>query len=154
MLDLIASLPPQFHVLVVAVLPVVELRGAIPLGIHLGLPPLEALALALAGNLAPIPILYYVLLPAVAYLKRTRAFRQAVTMYVARSERESQRIKRYGLVGLALFVAIPFPATGAWTGCLIALLLGYSLRQTMAALGLGTLAAGVVVTALVSLAAG
>lgn len=154
MLDLIASLPPEFHVFVVAALPIVELRGAIPLGVHLGLPPMEALALALAGNLAPIPVLYYVLLPAAAYLKRTRAFRRVVTAYVARSERESRRIKRYGLVGLAVFVAIPLPATGAWTGCLIALLLGYSLRQTMAALALGTLAAGVVVTALVSLASG
>lgn len=154
MLEFIATLPPEFHVLAVAAIPVIELRGAIPLGIHLGLPPLEAMALAVAGNLAPIPLLYYVLLPAVSYLKGTGLFRRLVTSYVARSERESRRIKRYGLPGLILFVSIPLPVTGAWTGCLIALLLGYSLGRTMLALALGTLVAGTIVTTLARLAVG
>jgi uncharacterized membrane protein len=153
-LEFIATLPPEFHVLAVAAIPVIELRGAIPLGIHLGLPPLEAMALAVAGNLAPIPLLYYVLLPAVSYLKGTGLFRRLVTSYVARSERESRRIKRYGLPGLILFVSIPLPVTGAWTGCLIALLLGYSLGRTMLALALGTLVAGTIVTTLARLAVG
>ncbi len=154
MLEFIATLPPEFHVLAVAAIPVIELRGAIPLGIHLGLPPLEAMALAVAGNLAPIPLLYYVLLPAVSYLKGTGLFRRLVTSYVARSERESRRIKRYGLPGLILFVSIPLPMTGAWTGCFIALLLGYSLGRTMLALALGTLVAGTIVTTLARLAIG
>jgi len=153
-LEFIAMLPPEFHVLAVAAIPVIELRGAIPLGIHLGLPPLEAMVLAVAGNLAPIPLLYYVLLPAVSYLKGTGLFRRLVTSYVARSERESRRIKRYGLPGLILFVSIPLPVTGAWTGCLIALLLGYSLGRTMLALALGTLVAGTIVTTLARLAIG
>jgi uncharacterized membrane protein len=153
-LEFIATLPPEFHVLAVAAIPVIELRGAIPLGIHLGLPPLEAMALAVAGNLAPIPLLYYVLLPAVSYLKGTGLFRRLVTSYVARSERESRRIKRYGLPGLILFVSIPLPMTGAWTGCFIALLLGYSLGRTMLALALGTLVAGTIVTTLARLAIG
>lgn len=151
-MSLISSLPGWVHVLVVAAIPVVELRGAIPLGLHLGLPLVETTLLAVVGNLAPMPVLYYVLLPVVGYFKRTRLFRAAVTKYVARSERAGQRIRKYGLWGLALFVAIPLPGTGAWTGCLVALLLGYSLRLTMLALGLGTLAAGVVVATLAGLA--
>jgi len=152
--ELLASLPPEIHVLVVAALPVVELRGAIPLGIHLGLPPAEAALLALAGNLAPIPLAYFVFLPAVSFLKRTRLFRALVTLYVAGTERRIQRIKRYGFAGLVLFVAVPLPVTGAWSGCLGALLLGYSLGQTMAALSLGTLIAGLIVTTLSVLALG
>lgn len=150
----INSLPPAVHVLVVAAIPIVELRGAIPLGVHLGLPPLEALALALLGNLAPIPLVYYALLPVVGYLKRTRLFRRAVVTYVSRTERRAENIKRYGLFGLVLFVAIPLPATGAWSGALAALLLGYSLRQTLLALTLGTIIAGVVVTILSVIAVG
>ncbi len=154
MFEFISSLPPAVHVLVVAALPIVELRGAIPLGVALGLEPLEALALALVGNLAPIPVLYFVLLPLVRYLKRSRLFRGFVEKYVASSEKRSERIRRVGLPGLILFVAVPLPGTGAWSGCLIALLLGYSLGRTMLALALGTLGAGLVVTALSHLAVG
>lgn len=150
----LASLPTWFHVLAVAAIPVVELRGAIPLGVHLGLRPLEAMALAIVGNMAPIPVLYYVLLPLVRYLKRTRVFRRVVDGYLARSEQRAGKIKKYGAWGLALFVAVPLPGTGAWTGCLIALLLGYSLRLTLLALTLGTLGAGVIVTVLTRLATG
>lgn len=148
----LGTLPAWVHVMAVAALPVVELRGAIPLGVHLGLTPLQAMALAVVGNMAPIPVLYFVLLPLVRYLKRTRLFRRVVDGYVARSEREAAKIKKYGLWGLAIFVAIPLPGTGAWTGCLVALLLGYSLRLTLLALLLGTLGAGVIVTALTYLA--
>ncbi len=150
----LGSLPAWVHVLIVAALPIVELRGAIPLGVHLGLSPLGALALAVVGNMAPIPVLYYILLPLVRYLKKTRPFRRLVDGYVARSEREAARIKKYGLWGLALFVAVPLPGTGAWSGCLIALLLGYSLRLTLLALTLGTLGAGIIVTLLTRLATG
>jgi len=152
--EFINSLPPAAHVLVVAAMPVVELRGAIPLGIHLGLPPLEVLGLALVGNLAPIPLAYYLFLPAVNYLKGTRLFRRVTVTYITRTELRVERIKRYGLLGLVLFVATPLPGTGAWTGCLAALLLGYSLGRTMAALTLGTVAAGVAVTILSALAIG
>lgn len=154
LIDFINSLPPAVHVLVVAAIPIVELRGAIPLGVHLGLPPLEALALAVVGNLAPIPLVYYALLPVVGYLKRTRLFRRAVLTYVSRTERRAENIKRYGLLGLVLFVAIPLPATGAWSGSLAALLLGYSLRQTMLALTLGAVIAGIIVTVLSVIAVG
>jgi len=136
----------------VAALPVVELRGAIPLGVHLGVPVVEAVFLAILGNMAPIPVLYFILLPVVRYFKGTRLFRRVVDRYVARSERQAERIKRYGVWGLALFVAIPLPETGAWTGCLIALLLGYSLRLTLLALTLGTAGAGLVVGLLTHLA--
>jgi len=148
----LGTLPAWCHVLTVAAVPVVELRGAIPLGVHLGLRPLEAMGLALLGNLAPIPVLYYILLPAFRYLRRTRLFRRAVGGYLAHSEKRAAAVKKYGLWGLALFVAVPLPGTGAWTGCLIALLLGYSLRSALAALALGTLGAGLAVTALTVLA--
>lgn len=143
---------PWAHILLVAALPVVELRGAIPLGVHLGVPVLEATLLAILGNMAPIPVLYYILLPAVRYFKRTRLFRQAVERIVARSERKAERIRRFGFWGLAVFVAIPLPGTGAWTGCLIALLLGYSLRLTFLSLALGTVGAGIIVGLLTALA--
>jgi uncharacterized membrane protein len=144
---------PWAHILLVAALPVVELRGAIPLGVHLGVPVLEATLLAILGNMAPIPVLHGVLLPAVRYFKRTRLFRRVTERIVARSEQKAERIRRYGFWGLAIFVAIPLPGTGAWTGCLIALLLGYSLRRTLLSLALGTVGAGIIVGLLTALAA-
>jgi uncharacterized membrane protein len=138
----------ELLVLWVAMMPVVELRGAIPLGISLGMSPVEAYLVALAGNLLPVPGLLLLLEPVCRSIRRWRRLRRCVDAWLDRSRARGQRLQRWGAVGLALFVALPLPSTGVWSGALIASLLGLRFWHGMVALSLGAAAAGILVTAL------
>lgn len=142
------ALPPELAVLVVAMLPVLELRGAIPLGIALGLPPIEAFFIALLGNLLPLPVLLVAIDPATRWLRRIAGMQRLIEWTYRRSQAKSGSVRRLGWWGLAFFVAIPLPTTGAWTGALIASILGYRPRSALTAIGLGAVVAGLVVTGL------
>lgn len=143
----ILELPPELTVILVAALPLVELRGAIPLGFTLGLSPLETLVLAVVGNLLPIPFVLLLMQPVGERLRRTRTFRGAVEWLYRRTHARSGLIKRYGVLGLVIFVAVPIPTTGAWTGAIAASLLGIRFGQAFPALIAGViLAGGIVVT--------
>lgn len=133
----------------VASLPVVELRGAIPLAVAMGMEPVEALVFAVLGNMLPVPFILRFLEPVSSHLRRTRPMRALIEWVLARGEKKSGSVRRYGLVGLALFVAVPLPGTGAWTGAVIASLLGYRFWPAFWALLGGTVGAGIIVTTLV-----
>lgn len=130
----------------------VELRGALPIGInYFGLPWPEALGAALIGNLLPVlPILLF-LDGAVKVLGRIRIFRNLFDWLFARTRRRTRLIERYEFLGLVLLVAIPLPSTGAWTGSLAAFLMGIPSLKAFLAIGIGVLIAGGVVTALCEL---
>ncbi len=145
---LVRDLPPEVAVVFVAMLPVVELRGAIPLGISLGVHPLEAFILGVGGNLVPVPLILLFMEPVSARLRRVGALRRVIDWVLGRTAARTHRLRSYGLIGLVLFVATPLPSTGAWTGALGASLLGMGKRASFLAIALGTCLAGVVVTAL------
>lgn len=130
----------------IAALPVSELRGAIPLAIHSGVHPVEALVLGVIGNLLPILPLLWLFRPITAWLWKSGSLRRSVEWVWGSNLRKSQSIRAYGLVGLAVFVAVPAPGTGAWTGAIIASLLKMPLWQSAAAISVGVLIAGVIVT--------
>lgn len=131
----------------VAMLPVVELRGAIPLGMGLGLSPLAALAAALLGNLVVVPILLWLVPGVVGWLERFPGFKRWWDRLEARVRLKSEEtVQRFGALGLMLFVAVPLPGSGAWTGALIAVVLGLKKRYAGPAIALGVLLAGVLVT--------
>ncbi len=133
----------------IAMVPVFELRVAIPVGINiLGLSWYEVLPAALAGNLLPVPIILLFLNWAVSLLERLPVFRRFFTWLFERTRRRSGIIQKYGRIGLALFVAVPLPVTGAWTGTLAALLLGFNLKKAFAPIAAGVFIAGVIVTTL------
>lgn len=146
-LDAAAALPPELAVVVVAALPVFELRGAVPLGMALGLDPARALLVAWIGNMIPIPFLLVLLDPVSRRLRRRVRLQRVIDWTYARTEAKSGSIRRYGWWGLVLFVAVPLPGTGAWTGALAASLLGYRTRSALVAIALGVALAGLVVTA-------
>ncbi len=135
-------------VLLVAALPVSELRGAIPLAIGVyGFDPLSAYLLGVAGNLLPVPVLLKLLGPATDLLRRSAVLDRLVSWLFARTRRRhSAQIERFGVVALVLFVAIPLPATGAWTGVLIAHLFGIPFRYAFPLIALGVGIAGLLVT--------
>jgi uncharacterized membrane protein len=149
--DLLLSMgiPPGAAVFFIAMVPIFELRGAIPVGINvLGLPWYEVLPLALAGNLLPVPFIFILLNWAVNLLERLPVFKRFFTWLFERTRRRSSIIKKYGRTGLALFVAVPLPVTGAWTGALAAVLLGFNLKQAFVPIAVGVVIAGVIVTTL------
>jgi len=147
-----AVVPRELLVVLVAAVPVVEIRGAIPFarGV-LGMEPLAALLWAYGGNIIPVVFLLKYLGPFSDFLsRRFPLFRRFFSWLFARTRRRSDIIHKYGPLGLALFVSVPLPVTGGWTGAVAAFLLGISFRQALPAIALGILVAGVIITLAVS----
>lgn len=139
-------MPPELYVILVAALPVVELRGAIPLGVALGLSPGEAFLLALLGNLLVAPVALFLLPWAVALLTRVPLLAKLWAALEARVRlKGEEQVQRLGALGLLLFVAVPLPGTGAWSGAVLAVVLGLKRRYALPAISLGVLAAGLIV---------
>lgn len=132
---------------VIAMLPISELRGAIPYAVTLGgLPWQEAYVIAVIGNFVPvIPILYFIG-PVSEWLRRNRHFDRFFTWLFARTRRKGKLIEKFEVIGLILFVAIPLPVTGAWTGSVAAFLFGVRKRLALPAVFAGICIAGAVVT--------
>jgi uncharacterized membrane protein len=129
-------------------LPIVELRGAIPVAFALGLDPIKSYIVSVVGNLVPVPFILLLITRVCDMLKKTELlkwFPEWVEKKVAKNE---EKVTKYKNFGLFLFVAIPFPGTGAWTGALIASFIGYKFKDAFLSILLGVLTAGLVMSAL------
>ncbi len=148
---IIDSVPAWVTTILVAMLPISEVRGAIPLAVGVyGLSPMQAYLLSVMGNLLPVIPLLLFLGPCSEYMRRFSVGDRFFTWLFARTR--NKHIKdheNFGLGALAIFVAIPLPMTGAWTGCAIAFLLGFRFWPAFAAIASGVLVAGVVVMTVV-----
>lgn len=130
-----------------AMVPVVELRGAIPLGVSLGLSHLGAMVISIVGNLIPVPFIILFIREIFSWIrKHIPKLNNLITKIEDRAHVKSEKVLRWSAMGLLIFVAIPLPGTGAWTGALIAALLNMRLKSAMPAISLGVLVAGVLVT--------
>ncbi|WP_243094584.1 COG2426 family protein [Thermus thalpophilus] len=139
-------MPPELYVVLVAALPVAELRGAIPLGVALGLSPWEAFFLSLFGNLLVAPLALAFLPWAVGLFTRYPFFARLWQALEARVRlKGEEQVQRLGALGLFLFVAVPLPGTGAWSGAVLAVVLGLRRRYALVAISMGVLAAGLLV---------
>lgn len=147
-----ASLPPPLAVVAIATLPIFELRGAIPYaysplaGYWGQIHPVATYLLAVLGNLIPVVPILLLLGPIERGLRHRRTVDRFLTWLFDRTERRSGLIRRYEALGLILFVAIPAPMTGAWTGAVAAYLFRLPLRFALPCIILGVAVAGVVVT--------
>lgn len=148
---LIKDLPPTLSVALVAMLPVVELRGAIPLGYLLGLGPAETFAAAVIGNLAPMPVLVWGLDPTQRWLSdHSAAFKRFFEWLFARTRRKhNATFERFKDAALVSFVAVPLPGTGGWTGSAAAFVFGIKSWRALALITIGILIAGGAVTLLI-----
>lgn len=141
------DLPPAVLVFLVAMLPFLELRGAIPLGIGQGVPPLEAYILAVLGNLVPVVFLLYLLGPLEQRLRFIQIFDRFFEHLFHRTRhKHSEKVDRYGALMLVPFVAVPLPVTGAWTAVAIAYVFNLKKRYAFPAIVTGVVIAGLVVT--------
>ena len=144
-----SSIPQELVVFLVSAMPIGELRAGIPLALGYGFSPLTAFALAVLGNLAPVIPILLLLEPASKWLTAHSKFfdRRLNHLFDKTRASHSESIEKYGALGLILFVIIPSPGTGAWTGCLIAWLFGIHLRYAIPAIVVGVMGAGLIVTA-------
>ncbi len=143
--ELFDFLSVEFTVMLTAALPVIELKGAIPVGISLGLSPFHSAVISFIGSMIPVPFILFTTRPIFNYLKKTSIFRNIVHRLTDKSLSKSGNIQKYGVWGLLLFVAIPLPGTGVWTGSLIAALLDMRFKWTFPVIFVGNLIAGILV---------
>ena len=135
------------EVLAFAASPISELRGAIPWAIlKYHFPWYYAFLLAVIGNLLPVPFILLFLDTFSRLLSKVGIFEKMLHWLFERTRRRGKIITRYKRIGLALFVAIPLPVTGAWTGSLAAVLFGLKFKQAFLSISVGILIAGVIVT--------
>ena len=133
---------------VLGMMPIIEIRGAIPVGVGMGLSYFEAFWVGFIGNIIPIYFIVKYIGPVFQFLGRFKIFKIIIDWVTNRATnkiKESPRLQNCTAIGLYLFVAIPIPGTGAWVGSLIANMLGVPLKKAVVPLVLGVLTAGIIV---------
>lgn len=135
----------------ISMVPVVELRGAIPYGITAGLNPWLVFALAVVGNMLPVPFILLFIRRIFAWMKRFPKMAKLAEKFEARATKKSGRVKKSETIGLCLLVAIPLPGTGAWTGALVAALMNMRIKRALPTIFVGVLIAAVAVTLIMTL---
>ncbi len=135
------------YLLLISMLPVVELRAGIPAAALLDVPWPEAYALCVFGNMLPVPFLILFGRRVFALLRRG-VLKKPVQRLERRMGKKAAAVKKYRALGLFILVMVPLPGTGAWTGSMVAAVLGMGLRQALVSIFLGVLAAGAIMTTL------
>ena len=131
---------------IVSMIPVIELRGAVILGAALGMPWYKVFVICVIGNMIPIPLVLLLTKRVLYALKGIPLFKGYITWYEGRLIKQSERMGAFAFWALAIFVAIPLPGTGAWTGAGVAAFLNMRLRRALPAIAIGVVIAGVVMT--------
>lgn len=133
----------------VSMIPVVELRGGIPFGVAAGLPVWAAYVAAIIGNLIPVPFIIVYIRRIFQWMRRHMPrLNNVVDKLEKKAHLKGQKVNKYKYLGLALFVAIPLPGTGAWTGSLAAAFLDMPLRKAIPSVVLGVVVAGFAISCL------
>lgn len=151
-INFFAFLPDWLEVFIISAIPIVELRGAIPWGtLVLHMPYLQVFLLSWLGSIIPAPFILLFLPAILKWMRGTKVFGPFANWLHTRGMKKSEKITQYKFWGLMIFVAIPLPGTGVWTGCLAASLIEMDFKRGMLSVILGSAIAGVIVTTLCAL---
>ncbi|MFH1386676.1 MAG: small multi-drug export protein [bacterium] len=147
--ELLRGLPHELAVIIISAIPIIEVRGAVPISlIYFKLPVVTTFFLNLIGSLLPVfPILWFLTYFTEWLRKKNRAFDRFIAWLFARTRARSKVIEEFELLGLILFIGIPLPGTGVWTGTIAAYLLGLRWLPTFFAAAIGTAIAIILVSA-------
>lgn len=130
----------------ISMIPVIELRGAIPVALAHGMDLWPAIAVSVLGNLVPVPFIIVFIRQIFAWLRqKSEWLNKMVTKLEQRAAKKSDTVRKYTFWGLFIFVAVPLPGTGAWTGALIAAMLKVRIKRAFPAIALGVVTAGLIV---------
>ena len=157
MLDAIVSAIQNFFlntvgeelcVLFCSMIPIIELRGAIPMGAIFALPWWQSYILSVIGNMLPVPIILLFVKAVIVWMGKSRVkfFNRVADFLNKRVEKRRGKIEKYSFWGVCLFVAVPLPVTGAWTGSLVAAMIDMKFWKALLSCLLGVMIAGVVMT--------
>ena len=138
--------PAELFVFIISMMPILELRGGLIAAALLDIPLVEAVVICFVGNILPVPFILLLIRPIFAWLKQTALFRPMVERLEAKAMGKSDQVRKYEFWGLLLFVGIPLPGTGAWTGALIAAMLNISIKRALPPITLGICMAGMIMT--------
>ncbi len=139
----------EFIVLILSAAPISELRGAIPVAINsFGFHWYYAFFLAIIGNMLPVPLILLFMESVTRWLSKIPVMKKFFDWLFERTRNKSGQIQKYGSLGLILFVAVPLPITGAWTGSIAAVLLGIGFKRAFFSIFIGVIIAGIIVTCL------
>lgn len=143
MLDFLTT---ELKVVITSMLPLIELRGAIPIGVALGMSPWHATFIGFLGSMVPVPFILFGIRPIFDLLRKTQIFRKLIGKLTDKSLHvHGPKIQKYGSWGLLVFVAIPLPGTGVWSGSLAAALLDIRFKWAFPAILIGNAIAGVLI---------
>ena len=145
------GIPKEYAVMFIGGFPLTEVRGAIPLGFYYGMPVLKVFWLAVLGNIIPMAPALLLFEPISTQLRKIPLLKRFFNWVFERTKKNSDAIQKYEALGLAIFVAVPLPMTGAWSGVVAASLFKIKFRYAFPAIVLGIVGAAVIVTALCSL---
>lgn len=139
-------IPAEAVTFIVSLMPLLECRGGIIVGRLLGLPLMSTIIFSVIGNIVPIPFILLFIKKIFKWLRPTKFFGPIVTKLEARAMNKSNALDKGEFLGLMLFVGIPLPGTGAWTGALIASLLGIDIKKASVAILIGIAMATTIVS--------
>lgn len=138
---------PEFIIFIISMIPVLELRGGMIAASLLGVNWKIAMIICILGNIIPVPFILLFVKKIFEVLKKTR-FSKFIYKFEKKADNKSKDILKYKKLGLFLFVAIPIPGTGAWTGSMIAALLGFKMKNAIVSIFLGVIGAAIIMSIL------
>lgn len=140
------KIPAELTVFIISLLPILELRGGMIAARLLEMNFFEAFAISYIGNMLPIPFIILFIKKIFEFLRRFKIFEKIITKLEAKTERNKDKVLRYKSWGLLIFVAIPLPGTGGWTGALMAALLDMPIKRSLPSIALGVFIAGLIMS--------
>ncbi len=142
----LSFMPKEMVSFIISMVPILELRGGLIAASLLGIGVVKAIVICILGNIVPIPFILFFITPIFNWMKKTSLLRPMVEKLESKSMAKSDQIRKYEFWGLALFVGIPLPGTGAWTGALIAALLGIEIKKASLSIFIGLIIATIIMT--------
>lgn len=131
--------------IIISMLPLIELKGSIPIGLAMGFKPLETYLLSIIGSTIPAIFIFMWIMPVFDFMKKKESLKKLVVWAENKAKKKEGKIKEYEYFGLFLFVAIPLPGTGVWMGSLIGSLLGLNKLKSLSIITVGNIVAGIII---------
>ncbi|MBQ6497540.1 MAG: small multi-drug export protein [Bacilli bacterium] len=134
----------ELIVFIISLMPILELRGGLIAASLLGLPPLKSYIISIIGNIIPVPFILWLINYILDWMRNSKRFSKVAKWLDKKVDKHKGQIEKYGFIGLILFVGIPLPGTGAWTGCLIASVLEMNRKKSFVAALIGIFIASII----------
>ena len=134
----------ELIVFIISLMPILELRGGLIAASLLGLDPLRSYIIAIIGNIIPVPFILWLINSILEWMRHSKHFHKVAKWLDKKVDKHKGQIEKYGFIGLVLFVGIPLPGTGAWTGCLIASVLEMDRKKAFIATLIGIFIASII----------